>query len=146
MSAHRAMYPIRTMARFLRVSSSGYYAWRSRPASARATADADLTRRIRTIHAGVAWNLWRAARSCRAEGRRPLAIRGGYSQRLEFTFCVERRIVDFQSLLIILNRLRKIIHSLVEMPKLEICIRGLRGQIYRTQIRALRALEISALL
>ena len=52
MSAHQAMYPIRTMARVLRVSSSGYYAWRSRPASARATADADLTRRIRSIHAG----------------------------------------------------------------------------------------------
>jgi putative transposase len=52
MSAHQAMYPIRTMARVLRVSSSGYYAWRSRPASARATADADLTRRIRTVHAG----------------------------------------------------------------------------------------------
>jgi transposase len=52
MSAHQAMYPIRTMARVLKVSASGYYAWRSRPASARATADADLTRRIRTIHAG----------------------------------------------------------------------------------------------
>jgi len=38
------------MARVLKVSASGYYAWRSRPASARATADADLTRRIRTIH------------------------------------------------------------------------------------------------
>jgi putative transposase len=52
MSAHQAMYPIRTMARVLKVSASGYYAWRNRPASARATADADLTRRIRTIHAG----------------------------------------------------------------------------------------------
>ena len=53
MSAHQAMYPIRTMARVLKVSASGYYAWRSRPASARATADADLTRQgIRTIHAG----------------------------------------------------------------------------------------------
>lgn len=52
MSAHQAVYPIRTMARVLKVSASGYYAWRSRPASARATADADLTRRIRTIHAG----------------------------------------------------------------------------------------------
>jgi putative transposase len=52
MSAHQAIYPIRTMARVLKVSASGYYAWRSRPASARATADADLTRRIRTIHAG----------------------------------------------------------------------------------------------
>jgi putative transposase len=40
------------MARVLKVSASGYYAWRSRPASARATADADLTRHIRTIHAG----------------------------------------------------------------------------------------------
>jgi putative transposase len=52
MSAHQAMYPIRTMARVLKVSASGFYAWRKRPASARATADADLTRRIRTIHAG----------------------------------------------------------------------------------------------
>ena len=52
MSAHQAMYPIRTMARVLRVSASGYYAWRRRPASARATADADLMRHIRTIHAG----------------------------------------------------------------------------------------------
>ena len=52
MSAHQAIYPIRTMARVLKVSASGYYAWRSRPASARATGDADLTRRIRTVHAG----------------------------------------------------------------------------------------------
>jgi putative transposase len=52
MSAHQAEFPIRTMARVLKVSASGYYAWRSRPASARVTADADLTRRIRTIHAG----------------------------------------------------------------------------------------------
>jgi len=50
MSAHQAIYPIRTMARVLKVSASGYYAWRNRPASARTTADADLTRRIRTIH------------------------------------------------------------------------------------------------
>lgn len=52
MSAHQAMYPIRTVARVLKVLASGYYAWRSRPASARATVGADLTRRIRTIHAG----------------------------------------------------------------------------------------------
>ena len=52
MSAHQAEFPIRVMARVLRVSASGFYAWRSRPASARATKDADLTRRIRTIHAG----------------------------------------------------------------------------------------------
>ncbi|WP_280951556.1 hypothetical protein [Methylocella silvestris] len=29
MSAHQAIYPIRTMARVLKVSASGYYAWRS---------------------------------------------------------------------------------------------------------------------
>jgi putative transposase len=52
MSAHQAEFPIRIMARVLRVSASGFYAWRSRPASARAVRDADLTRRIRTIHAG----------------------------------------------------------------------------------------------
>jgi putative transposase len=40
------------MARVLRVSVSGYYAWRCRPASAHAQADAVLLRRIRTIHAG----------------------------------------------------------------------------------------------
>ena len=51
MSAHQAEFPIRMMARALKVSASGYYAWRGRPASSRATADADLTRRIRTVHA-----------------------------------------------------------------------------------------------
>jgi len=51
MSAHQAAYPIATMARVLGVSPSGYYAWRSRPASVHAAADAALLRRIRTIHA-----------------------------------------------------------------------------------------------
>ena len=51
MSAHQAMFPIRTMARVLNVSASGYYAWRGRPASARATADADLTRGTDFTHA-----------------------------------------------------------------------------------------------
>ena len=51
MSAHQAEFPIRAMARALRVSVSGYYAWRSRPASARAQTDAVLLRRIRTIYA-----------------------------------------------------------------------------------------------
>ncbi len=51
MSAHQAVFPIRTMARVFKVSASGYYAWRARPASTRATADLELLRRIRTIHA-----------------------------------------------------------------------------------------------
>jgi putative transposase len=38
------------MARVLGVSVSGYYAWRSRPASAHAASDAALLRRIRMIH------------------------------------------------------------------------------------------------
>lgn len=70
MSVHQAVYPIRTMARVLKVSASGYYAWRNRPASARATADADLTRRIRTIHAR-SHGIYGAPRLCaelKAEG------------------------------------------------------------------------------
>ncbi|MFM8750597.1 IS3 family transposase [Rhabdaerophilum sp.] len=51
MSAHQAVFPIKSMARVFKVSASGYYAGRGRPASARASADLDLTRRIRTIHA-----------------------------------------------------------------------------------------------
>jgi putative transposase len=50
MSAHQAVFPIKTMARVFKVSASGYYAWRGRPASARMVTDLDLTRRIRTIH------------------------------------------------------------------------------------------------
>jgi putative transposase len=51
MSAHQAEFPIATMARVLGVSVSGYFAWRSRPASAHDSADAALLRRIRTVHA-----------------------------------------------------------------------------------------------
>jgi len=45
------MYAIATMCRVLAVSASGYYAWRRRPASRRATADAALAGQIATIHA-----------------------------------------------------------------------------------------------
>jgi putative transposase len=48
----RAHYKVATMCRVLGVSTSGYYAWRSRPASPRALADAVLTEVIRQIHTG----------------------------------------------------------------------------------------------
>ena len=51
MSANQARFRVATMARVLGVSTSGYYAWRRRPPSARAQADADLTARVEEIHA-----------------------------------------------------------------------------------------------
>ncbi len=50
MSAHRAQHRVATMCRVLGVSTSGYYAWRKRPASARAQADRGLLRQILTAH------------------------------------------------------------------------------------------------
>jgi len=47
---HQATHPIVTLCRVLGVSASGYYAWRQRPPSARARADAGLTARISAIH------------------------------------------------------------------------------------------------
>jgi putative transposase len=44
------MYTIATMCRVLGVSTSGYYAWRTRPRSARARADEKLSLRIQVIH------------------------------------------------------------------------------------------------
>ena len=51
MSANQARFRVATMSRVLGVSTSGYYAWRQRPPSARSQADADLTARVRAIHA-----------------------------------------------------------------------------------------------
>jgi len=47
----RISYPVRLMCRSLRVSTSGYYAWRVRPESDRTVYDRELTRAIRRIHA-----------------------------------------------------------------------------------------------
>ena len=47
----RISYPVRMMCRSLRVSASGYYAWRVRAESDRAVYDRELTRAIRRIHA-----------------------------------------------------------------------------------------------
>lgn len=48
--AHQADYPISTMCRVLGVSTSGYYAWRSREPSEHALEDARILQLIRTIH------------------------------------------------------------------------------------------------
>lgn len=58
--AHSALLPVRAMCRLLGVSSSGYYAWLTRPPSARARRDAVLRRQIHVS--------WRASR--RTYGRR----------------------------------------------------------------------------
>ena len=50
MKQHRARYAVATMCRLLEVSTSGYYAWRVRGRSRRATSDASLIERISEIH------------------------------------------------------------------------------------------------
>jgi putative transposase len=49
-SVNQAIFSIRAMCRVLEVSASGYYAWRKRVMSVRATEDQKLQQRIRTIH------------------------------------------------------------------------------------------------
>jgi putative transposase len=46
----KAAFPVTTMCRLLGVSPSGFWAWTTRPPSARARADAALTGEIRRIH------------------------------------------------------------------------------------------------
>lgn len=47
---HDRRYPIRLMCRALAVSPTGYYAWRTRPASGRATANQTLLTELRQLH------------------------------------------------------------------------------------------------
>jgi putative transposase len=49
-SAHQAIYPVKTMCRLLDVSTSGYYTWRKRQPSQRAQEDQKLLKRIHAIH------------------------------------------------------------------------------------------------
>lgn len=50
MRAHQASHPVEAMSRVLGVSRSGYYAWRDRPPSRRAQANAVLLAKIEAIH------------------------------------------------------------------------------------------------
>ena len=50
MRAYQAEFPVRVMCRALGLSPSGYYAWLSRPPSARARRDAELVLKIRRAH------------------------------------------------------------------------------------------------
>ncbi len=47
---HRQTFEIQAMCQALKVSSSGYYAWRKRPLSKRAREDAELSKMIEKIH------------------------------------------------------------------------------------------------
>ncbi len=46
----RDRYPVRMMCRLLRVSASGYYAWRTRPESSRTKSDRRLMAEVRRAH------------------------------------------------------------------------------------------------
>lgn len=48
---HQGEWPVRTLCRALRVSPAGYYAWRSRPESARAAANRALLENVWRLHA-----------------------------------------------------------------------------------------------
>src|SRR5947207_44735 len=50
---HRAQWPVRLLCETLEVSTAGYYAWRTRPASAQELRRDALVVEIRAIHAEV---------------------------------------------------------------------------------------------
>jgi putative transposase len=73
---HASRWPVRLMCRVLEVSASGYYAWRSRPESARARANRTLLADVRRLHAEHhgRYGSPRMHAALRAEGR--MASRG----------------------------------------------------------------------
>ncbi len=73
---HAGRWPVRLMCRVLEASASGYYAWRSRPESARAIANRALLADVRRLHAEHhgRYGSPRMHAALRAEGR--MASRG----------------------------------------------------------------------
>jgi putative transposase len=69
---NRADYPVATMCRLLGVSTSGFYAWLKRPASARARRDAELADKVEAIHSRSrgTYGAPRIHAELRAEGER----------------------------------------------------------------------------
>ena len=69
---HRDVWPIAVMCRVLGVSVSGYYAWRSRPESARGRANRALLDVVRVVHAesGGTYGAPRVHAALQALGRR----------------------------------------------------------------------------
>jgi putative transposase len=76
-AAEKARYPIRTLCRCLRVTPSGYYAWRQRGPSLRTREDLELMRRLRLVHAlhRQVYGRPRLHRALQAQGRRVSAKR-----------------------------------------------------------------------
>ena len=68
---HRVSYPVRLMCAVLDVSAAGYYAWRERPLSTRATGNAALLTTIRQIHqdSGGRYGSPRVHAALRQQGR-----------------------------------------------------------------------------
>ena len=68
---HSCRWPVRLMCRVLEVSASGYYAWRSRPESARSVANRKLLIDVRRLHAEHhgRYGSPRVHAALRAEGR-----------------------------------------------------------------------------
>jgi putative transposase len=69
---HRQVWPVRVMCRVLRISPSGYYAWRSRPEGRRTVENRVLLGAIRRLHAesGGTYGAPRVHAALRALGRR----------------------------------------------------------------------------
>jgi putative transposase len=69
-TAEKAHYPVRTLCRCLAVTRSGYYAWQRRSPAVRHQVDAQLTRRLRVLHAdsGQTYGRPRLHRALRAHG------------------------------------------------------------------------------